>query len=93
MSHQPSASETRHRFKALAMALVPSAPLDLSGASEEDIKQFLASISTDERQKVMDALKLLKSSTSEASGSATAGSWMMQATDGEWGFYLIKAEN
>ncbi|CAK8985611.1 unnamed protein product [Durusdinium trenchii] len=79
--------------------MTPSLPsagtsLDLQGVTEEQIKEFLGSVSEEERQNVMAALKIVKAGgASEGEGPAPkASSYMMQATDGGWGFYLIKVD-
>lgn len=77
------------------MTAIPSAGLNLGAATEEEIREFLGSISADERQKVLDALKIVAAGSSEPAGPKAvklAASYIMQATDGEWGFYLMEVK-
>ena len=81
------------------MSLVPGTPgPDLSGATLEEIKDFLASLSADERQNVMEALKIVEGGGSPPGGGASGGtaklasSYIMQATDHSWGFYLMEVK-
>ena len=70
------------------MAVTPSAGLNLGAATEEEIREFLGSISAEERQKVADALKIVAGGSLGPVKLAT--SYIMQATDGEWGSYIME---
>ena len=75
-----------------AMAITPSAGLNLGAATEEEIREFLGSISVDERQKVAEALKIVAAGGSSGPSGPVklATSYIMQATDGGWGSYIIE---
>lgn len=76
-----------------AMTAIPSAGLNLGAATEEEIREFLGSISADERQKVLDALKIVAGSSEPGPKPVKlVASYIMQATDGEWGFYLMEVK-
>ena len=69
----------------------PSAGL-LAGVSDDEIETFMASISPEQREKLVTALKMLKDAPGESSGGTVSSSYIMQCTDGAWGSYRIEVE-
>lgn len=70
------------------MALVPSPRTTAAGlqdASEEEIKKFLESIPEDDRQKVLDAFKIVEKEAFER----ISNSYHISGGDGDWGEYSM----
>lgn len=81
------------------MSLIPTPSagtgLDLSSATEQEIKDFLGSLSEGEREKFMEALKMVeKEGPSESQGSPVKflSCYRLQSTDRAWGFYMIEVK-
>eukprot|EP00438_Fugacium_kawagutii_P003767 Skav207391 [mRNA] locus=scaffold2421:81098:81664:+ [translate_table: standard] len=77
------------------MSLIPTPSagtgLDISSATEKEIKDFLGSLSEGEHEKFMEALKIVEKE-GPSSPVKFLSCYRLQCTDRGWGFYMIEVK-